>query len=140
MFKNLFDLSVKRSGLNALGFYIVYVLIGGIIAGAFCGMLAVGYCFFNTKACEVNGAAIGTKIGQIWGPILGAIFSVSIGCAILTCKKLWNSVVAVLLFILAVPLSYIFGCLGAFILISIISTFENGKQEAIDENTEKNIE
>ena len=138
MFKNLFDLSVKRSGLNALGFYIVYVLVGGLLAGLFCAVISISYCKFNEVACGVNGIAIGTKIGHIWGPIFGMIFSSSVGCAVMTCKKLWNSVLAILLFILAVPLSYLIGCIGAFIFISIISTFENGKQDALVESIDQN--
>lgn len=138
MFKDLFDLSVKRRWLNALGFYIVYVLLGGLIAGLFCAVIAMIYCTFNGDACEVNGSAIGTRIGQSWGPIFGMIFSSSVGFAVVTCKRLWNSVVAILLFILAVPLSYIIGYLGAFIFISIISTFENGKQDVSAESIDQN--
>ena len=39
MFKNLFDLSVKRKGLEIFGFYLVYSILGAVSAGLICGFL-----------------------------------------------------------------------------------------------------
>ena len=41
MFKNLFNLSVKRSGFEIFGFYIFYSLLGAIVAGVICGVVII---------------------------------------------------------------------------------------------------
>lgn len=123
MFKNLFDLSVKRSGLNAFGFYIVYVLLGGLFCGLFCAALAVVYCTLNQTVCSANGAEVGLHIGKTFGVFCAGLFTLALGIALLTMKKLWKSVPAVLLFLASLPASLVFGCIVSMILLAIITTF-----------------
>lgn len=143
MFKNLFDLSVKRSGLNALGFYIVYTLLGGIFCGLFCSAIAVVYCMLNPVMCSANGADVGLRIGKTFGVLGAGVVTLAIGIALLTMKKLWKSVPAVLLFLASLPASLVFGCMVSMILLSIITTFgdklemkdnEKPRQESKNEN------
>ena len=39
MFKNLFNLSLKRTGAEIFGFYLFYSIAGSIVAGFICGIL-----------------------------------------------------------------------------------------------------
>lgn len=134
MFKNLFDFSVKRSGLNALGFYIVYVLIGGLLCGLVSALLATFYCLMKPQACIADDSSIGTNIGRLWGPIIGFLFTVFIGASIVTCKKLWKSVPAVLLYIASIFIALPCGLIFTLILVSIITTFDNGSSAAAEQN------
>lgn len=127
MFKNLSDFSAKRNGWNVLGFYIVYVLLGGLLCGLVSGLLASMYCVYEPQMCSNGrGAEAGYKIGQLWGPIVGFLFTLFMGCAVVSGKKLWNSAVAVLLYIVSVLTAWPFGVIIAFIFVAIISTFDNG--------------
>ena len=123
MFKNLFDFSVKRSGLNAFGFYIVYTLLGGLFCGLFCAALAVVYCMLNPIVCSANGTDVGVQIGRTFGLLGACIYTFAIGVGLLTAKKLWKSIPSLFLFIASVPVALICGYLFSMILLSIITTF-----------------
>ena len=139
MFKNLFDFSAKRNGWNALGFYIVYVLAGGVLCGLASAFMAAWYCVYEPQACSDGGAETGYKIGRLWGPIIGFLFTLFMGCAVVSGKKLWNSVPSVLLYIASVLSAWPFGVIIAFIFVAIISTFDNVNSQKIeDRNGEEN--
>lgn len=103
MFKNLFDLSVKRSGLEIFGFYLVYSILGAVIAGVICG------CLIAIVHPEIKTVEDATRLAIKYAPVLAILYGEILAFCIIKTKNLFNSFKAVLLTIIAVPLLFFFG-------------------------------
>lgn len=125
MFKNLFDLSVKRTGKEALGFYIAYFAMALVICILILIALPLFYCMFHEEACKADGYNIGRHIGKITGVVFVLIFNLVLGYLIISAKRLWRSVPAVILYVVSLPLGVIGGMILSFIAISALTTFDN---------------
>lgn len=133
MFQNLFDMSVKRTGLQALGFYIFYSVIGIVSIGLLCGASAIAYCQISNMCTPENGVLIGRKIGTLVGWISCIAYIAGIGFWILWSKHIYKMAKAMLLYILAVLLSFVLGALIPLIPLAILTTFDS-KIEHKNEN------
>ena len=136
MFSKMFDLSVKRTPLQALGFYIVYFLIGILIA--IFGLFASGMigCLFNLEACTAEPVEYGHKIGLVAGFVIALLYDIVIASVLLSVKRLWTNAGALVLFLISMPLSIIGGIFIALIPITVLTTFEsNCKAEAVSEES-----
>ena len=109
MFKNLFDLSVKRSGMEIFGFYLFYSILGAFAAGLICGVI-IAFLHPEAKTFED-----GARLGAIYGPL----------CA----KGIFNSFQAVLLTIIAVPLLFFGGASFGMIPVAFLTAFDNKKNK-----------
>ena len=118
MFKNLFNLSIKRTGKEILGFYLFYSIIGSIIAGFICGILIFILYPQAVMTEEVQRLAI------LFGSIGAVLYCVGLSLAIIASKKIFNSFKAVLLTILAVILSGLLGALIGMIPVARLTSFE----------------
>lgn len=122
MFKNLFDLSVKRSGIEIFGFYLYYSILGAIIAGLICGIIIA------ILHPEAKTFADGARLGILYGPLMAIFYGVIIAIAIIHAKGIFNSFNAVLLTIISVPLLYFGGISLGFIPIAFLTAFEASKK------------
>ena len=120
MFKNLFDLSVKRSGFEIFGFYIVYSILGSVIAGVICGI------FIAAIHPEIKTVEDATSLAMKYAPVLAIFYGVILAFLIIQAKSLFNSFKAILLTIIAVPLLYFFGLsLGLIPVVFLTGIDEN---------------
>jgi hypothetical protein len=78
MFLGLTDFSRKRSALEALGFYIVYFLLG-LMLGAIAGGIG---------ALLVGGKEAATATGLRWGAAAAPVFTLLLGGAVCVRKSL----------------------------------------------------
>lgn len=119
MFKNLFDLSFKRKGVEIFGFYLFYSIFGAFAAGIICGLvIAIFYP-------EAQTFQDGTKLALVYGPVMAILYGVVISIAIISAKKIFNSFQAVLLTIIAVPLLYFGGASIGMIPIAFLTAFDS---------------
>ncbi len=110
MFSHLSDFGYKRSGLQAVGFYIVYLILTIITA-------AVGGIFFG-MASGSNNFGLGQKIGMIVSILFAMIFSF----LILQSKKMLNNYMYIGLAIAAGVLAYLGGGLLGLIIPAYLTT------------------
>lgn len=115
MFKNLFDLSVKRTGFEIFGFYIVYSIFGAIVAGIICGFLIA------TVHPEIKTVQEATRLAVKYAPVLAMTYGLIISLAIVKAKNIFNSFNAVLLMIISVPLLFFFGLSLGFIPVAFLT-------------------
>jgi len=110
MFKNLTDLSYKRTTKEAVGFYIAYLLIF-MIAGAIGGVL-----FLNVENSEsfAAGVNIGSKIS--------IILSIIISFSVIYAKKISNNFGYIILALISPILAAFGGGLLALIPIAYLTT------------------
>lgn len=121
MFNNLFDFEYKRSPLEALGFYIVFLIIGVLSGGILGGLAAI--------LSGAQGYAEGAAIGRIIGPVYALIYFSVISGLILVKKMLYKNAWAIILFLLTVFISLIMGGIISCIFCAILSTFQSEKKE-----------
>ena len=115
MFKNLFNLSVKRSGFEIFGFYIYYSLIGALIAGVICGS-AIAILHPEVRSVE-DATAFAIK----YAPIMAIFYGLILAFIIIKIRNLFNSFKAISLVILSVPLLYFCGLSLGLIPISFLT-------------------
>lgn len=118
MFKNLFDLSAKRKGIEIFGFYLVYSILGAIAGGIICGIL-ITILYPDAKTFE-DGAQFAIK----YAPFMAILYGVIIAMAIISAKNIFNSFQAVLLTIIAVPLLYFCGASIGMIPVAFLTSFD----------------
>ena len=107
MFDDLFNFHKERLPLQALGFYIVFFIIGILLAMG-CGLI------FATDF----------ESGVLVGLVIAPIYCLAVGYLILSQKDQLSSSYASLLIIAAI-LGYYFGALGGLIPIAFLSTIKN---------------
>ena len=124
MFKNLFNFEYKRTGIEALGFYIVYTILFVAFLSLINGVIAnIIYPDLKTASFH-EGVEKGRQTAMIVMPVLLLISSGILSIAILIAKKIYT-VGAILLTILAICLTSIFGAIIGVIPIAILTTFDN---------------
>ncbi|MEM7647691.1 MAG: hypothetical protein AAF283_00825 [Cyanobacteria bacterium P01_A01_bin.70] len=109
MFKQLSNLAYQRTAIEAVGFYIAYLLlcillgaIGGGIAGIF--------------------AEDPFQAGLIIGSIVSVVFCAALALAVAMQKSVLSDFFAWILIVLAVLLAILIGGIGGLLPISILST------------------
>lgn len=133
MFQNLFDMALKRTGLQALGFYIFYTLVGITAVGLLSGAGAVTYCQISNICTPENAVAIGRKIGAVVGWVACIFYITGIGAWIVKSKNIYKRANAIILYIFAVLLSFVLGACLPLIILAVLTTFDNGD---LDKNKE----
>lgn len=111
MFKDLFNFQKERTPIQALGFYIVY-LIGGV------ALIAILGTIFATDF----------ESGLVAGHVMGVGYCLIMGFQILLRKDQLNSPYTAFLFIVAI-MSYFIGALGGLIPVAYLSTIKNLKSD-----------
>lgn len=119
MFKNLFDLSVKRTAKQAFGFYLVYMILGGLLCGIFSALIG-GILFPNAQTFYE-----GFRIGLFLGPIFAVLIGGAVAVLMISLKKLWKDYVAIMLFVISLPLLFWGGTLCGMIPVAVITTLGN---------------
>ena len=109
MFKQLSNLAYQRTAIEAVGFYIAYLLlcillggVGGGIAGLF--------------------ADDPFQAGLVVGSIIGVVFCSTLALAVAIQKRVLNDFVSWILIVLAVLLAILLGGIGGLIPIAVLST------------------
>ena len=110
MFKNLTDFAYKRSGKEALGFYLGYLILI-VVVGALAGGL------FGLASGQEN-FELGLRIGNI----IGILASLGLSFAVLSKKGLMNNFGLLLLALLSGLLAFIGGGLLGLIPASYLTT------------------
>lgn len=111
MFKNLTDFSFRRSGKEAVGFYLAYLLVGlivGGIGGAVAGLQAGATTFSE-----------GLKLGLKIGPIIAMVYSIAISLTVLLQRKLYTGFG----YIVLVLCSGLFAAFGGLLLGLLVPAF-----------------
>ena len=116
MFKNLFDLSVKRSGMEIFGFYLFYSILGAFAAGLICGVI-IAFLHPEAKTFED-----GARLGAIYGPLCAILYGVIISLAVISAKGIFNS-------FQAVPLLFFGGASFGMIPVAFLTAFDNKKNK-----------
>ena len=111
MFNDLFNFQKERLPVQALGFYIVFLLRGFVIAG-------------------ISGVIFATDVDTsfIVGQVVSVVYCLFLGFLILLQKDQLNTPFAAFLFVIAI-LSYFFGALGGLIPVAYLSTVKNLKSD-----------
>ncbi len=112
MFNDLFNFQKERLPIQALGFYIVYFLLG-IVLGGLSGLI-----FLSDTGDE----------GIIFVQLIGVGYCLFLGLLILLQKDQLNTPFAAFLFVIAI-LSYFIGALGGLIPVAYLSTVKNLKSD-----------
>ena len=123
MFKRLLDLSVKRSGSQIFGFYLVYSFLGAFAAGIICGIII---SVLHPETVTFEDAA---HFGLLYGPAMAVIYGVIISLLIIKEKGIFNSFKAVLLTIASVPLLYFGGVSIGMIPVAFLTSLDSEKDE-----------
>ncbi len=115
MFKNLFDLSCKRTPLQAVGFYIAYLILLMailVVLGIPIGLVltAAGY-----EVDEIRGK------GMLMGAVVALFVCVGLSIAIIRKKRLFSSFLAILLLLFSFIVASFGGGLLGLIPASILS-------------------
>lgn len=118
MFNNLFNLEFKRSKSQAVGFYIIYVLIGLLLAGLAGVIAAIIYP-------DINGIML--------GGIIGTIYTLFVYFYSYRLKNL-HSTYLIILGLTAALLAYLFGILISFIVVAYLTT--KSKSSVDESNTD----
>lgn len=117
MFDKLFDFSYQRTKMQAFGFYLAYfilgLLIGGIISGVAAGFL------YHPGLSYKEGFKIGAKIGSI----VALAYNTTLIVLLMKSKKLLKNFSAVLLALTGIFFSMILGNLLGLIPTAILTTF-----------------
>ena len=111
MFEDLFNYSKERQPTQALGFYIVFLIIGAVL-GAVSGMI------FASTYSE----------GLIVGRVVGVLYCTILSYLVLSAKGQLSTSFSAFIFITAI-LSYFLGALGGIISVAYLSTIKNLKSD-----------
>jgi hypothetical protein len=104
MFKEVFDFGYRRSATQAIGWYVIFMAIGGVLSGV------AGAIFGATTFA--NGAAVGGRFAVIFVILLSVLI-------------LWNrkkTIPYVFLALLGVMISLFLGVLGGLIPLAYLTT------------------
>ena len=115
MFNNLMDFKYKRNGLQALGFYIVFFIIGVLLGGVVSGLIQ-----FNSSADFQTQLNLGIKIGAY----VALVYFTLLAFTIIIVKKIYKSALAIILFLLTIIGTMLIGGSLGCIFPAILSTFE----------------
>jgi len=110
MFKNLTDFSYKRSGKEALGFYVGYLILIVVVGAIFGGILGL--------ALGEESFEIGLRVGNI----IAILASLVLSFLILSKKKQMNNFGMILLALLSGLLAFIGGGLLGLIPSAYLTT------------------
>ena len=121
MFKNLFNLSVKRSGFEIFGFYIFYSLLGAIVAGVICGVVIAAL------HPEVKTVEDATAFAIKYAPIMAIFYGLILAFFIIKARNLFSSFRAISLVILSVPLLFFCGLSLGLVPVAFLTGIEDNE-------------
>jgi hypothetical protein len=120
MFSNLTNYAYKRSPLQALGFYIAYliliILVGGVLGGI------AGLLF------EENSFAISLRLGVI----TAIITCLALAILVVSKKNQWSNFLAIFLIVLSPFLAFLLGGIGGLLPVSYLTTLEKKAVQNLD--------
>ena len=112
MFKEPFNFALRRTGLQALGWYLVFFAIAGIL-GAIAGIL---FASSNSAVTFDDGV----KAGMLAGKYLAPAFPIVVGLPLVWTRPL--SALNVIVALLAIAVGLLLGWVGAGILLAYLTT------------------
>lgn len=130
--KNVFDLTNKKSVKEAFLFYIITVIICGVLAGVLSAIIATIF-YPDAKTFEE-----GRRIGMFYGPRIAMIYCFAFALFAVIKKSLGTTILPLLLVIISPVLGFVFGGFGGMIPATIITTIEN--KNLSSKNDEKNTQ
>ncbi|MDR3373942.1 MAG: hypothetical protein P4L98_09460 [Ancalomicrobiaceae bacterium] len=122
MFSQIFDFSVRRTPLNALGWYIVFVVLGVLLVIAAAGLIIAMAIVTggNLSSAVGTGMSGPFKSGVSIGEYLNIAYTSIV--AILLLMKKQKSPLNVALYVLSVVLSILLGAIPALIPLAVTTT------------------
>lgn len=130
--KNIFDLTNKKSGKEAFLFYIITVIICGVLAGILSAIIATIF-YPDAKTFEE-----GRRIGMFYGPRIAMIYCFIFSLLAVYKKSLGASILPLLLVIISPVVGFVFGGVCGMIPAAIITTMESKNLSL--KNDDKNIQ
>lgn len=116
MFTKLTDFGYKRSGKEAFGFYIAYLLFG-IVLGALAGAL-----YASVTLDASSGFQDGVAAGQRVGGVIAILFPLVLAFLVVTKRNLTKDFLSILLAILSGILGLFGGGLLGLIPVAYLTT------------------
>lgn len=114
MFSNLTDLSFKRSAIQAVGFYIAYLVLTVVLGG-----LAGGVFSILTSDLTVAGSYLsGVRIGAV----LAVVVSTSLAFVVVSKKQRLSNFLYLILIVLSGILALLAGGLAGLIIPAFLTT------------------
>lgn len=114
MFSNLTDLSFKRSALQAVGFYVAYLVLTVVL-----GALAGGVFSILTSDLTVAGSYLsGVRIGAV----LAVVVSTSLAFVVVSKKQRLSNFLYLILIVLSGILALLAGGLAGLIIPAFLTT------------------
>ena len=126
MFYGLTDLGMKRTGKQALGFYIVYfvaIVIIDTLVGA-----TIGLTLASSSLSYQNVLSLTTNITILVGYTISIVYIIVLGLLILVHRKLYNDIVSVILFIIAIILTLTIGNVLSVAFIALLTMRKSSKK------------
>ena len=112
MFAGIFDFGRRRTGLQALGWYLVFLLIF-LPIGGIAGLVAAS---FN----GASGFGEGYQAGARVGPFVGIVYVTGVAIALLWRRD--KDPLSLALIVLGVALSFVLGAMGGLIPLAFLTT------------------
>ena len=113
MFKKLTDFAHKRTALEAIGFYLAYLVLGILLGVLFAVIFGILAGVTQEKAYDT---------GVLTGSVVALVFSIGLPIMILQQKKQLNNFGYILLIALAGVLAVFAGCLAGLIPAAFLTT------------------
>ncbi len=129
MFKNLFDLSYKRTKWQAFGFLIVYGILISLLFALF-NVLMFLALNVHIPADFKDGFKLGLEFGKRNFIFFSLVASAALNIAILLKKGIGNKVSAVIVAIFGVLLMPLFGAFIGLIPSAVLTTFDSANENA----------
>ena len=122
MFSQIFDFSVRRTPLNALGWYIAFVVLGVLLVVAAAALISAVVIVTGGNLGSTVGAGLPGlfKSGVSVGEYLNIAYTSIV--AILLLMKKQKSPLNVALYVLSVVLSIVLGAIPALIPLAVTTT------------------
>ena len=122
--KNIFNFSVRRPFLGAVIFYIFYMVLVALLCGVLSGLICA---IFYTDAKTFQE---GFSVGLFWGPRLAVILGGFVAICVLTVRRLWISPVALILFLVSLPLFFLGGTFVGMLPVAVLTMLKNNEDKA----------
>lgn len=124
------DYSYRRSAPEAVGFYLAYLLLS-IIVGAISGVV------YST----IIGSSDGFHDGMKAGSVMAVIYCTVLGFCVIRSRKTYKRFVSILIYLLTILSSLLFGSLLALVFVAVLTTIKSEEEKLPADNVsaEKNF-
>ena len=122
MFKKLTDFSLRRTPLQAFGFYLAWLIAILLTAGIISGIAAYALGLTSSGMSFSSGYDLGTEIGLTVGPWISMLLCTSIAILVVRAKGSLAEFGSLLLILITVGVSFFAGSIFGLIIPAYLTT------------------